>query len=300
MIRFLSRVVPLVGLCLLLVGCGASEQTPPVTETTTETVVETQAVVTTAPETTIPAIIETEAPTETETTAPEEETAAATDPADRDSDLPIMELPEVSSEPCHFFDDAAIMGDSISYSLMVHHTKTKDFSDAVFLVRGSLGIHNTLNKQLTVSYKGQPMTPWDALAAAGVKKVFIMMGMNDIGYYSIDETMEKWEIFLSNVREKSPDITIYLQSLTPMWNEAQQSLLNNENIDIYNARLQTFAEENNCHFINIAPYFKNAENGMAARYCGDLYVHMNEQGTAAWATILKAYGWEQEKENSES
>lgn len=297
--RFVFRKTMLLTLCLLLVGCGASRQTPPETTAVTEAILETQAA-TTVPETTEPAVAQTEETVPEETAPLAEEPTEVTEIAEADRGLPVLKLPEVSAEPCHFFDDAAIMGDSISYSLMVHHTKTKDFGDAIFLVRGSLGIHNTLNKQLTVSYQGKNMAPWDALAAAGVKKVFIMMGMNDIGYYTIDDTMEKWEIFLQNVREKCPEITVYIQSLTPMWNKAQQSLLNNENIDLYNVRLQEFAEANGCHFVNFAPYFKNVDNGMAALYCGDLYVHMNETGTAAWATLLKNYGWEQEKENSES
>lgn len=299
MTRLIIRAVPVLALCLLLTGCGASGQTPPETEAAVETTL-----ATTVPETTIPTVPETTAvetePTvqETEHSVLEAETVDTSGMTEEERRLPLLELPEGSDEPCHFFDDAAFMGDSISYSLMVHHTKTKDFGDAIFLVRGSLGIHNTLNKQLTVSYQGKPMTPWDALAASGVNKVFIMMGMNDIGYYSIDETMEKWEIFLANLREKSPEIEIYIQSLTPMWDKAQQSLLNNENIDLYNVRLQEFAQANDCHFVNIAPYFKNADNGMAALYCGDLYVHMNETGTAAWATLLKVYGWEQETKES--
>lgn len=284
-------------LCIALAGCGTSDrttQTQPIQETTAV------AMPTTIPETTIAAL-----PEETQTVAAEttQVTEAAVESIpeeteEEDIKLPAMDLPEVDPGPCHFFDDAAIMGDSISYSLMVHHTKTKDFGDAIFLVRGSLGIHNTLNKQLTVSYQGKAMTPWDALAASGVKKVFIMMGMNDIGYYSIDDTMEKWGTFLGNVREKCPDITIYIESLTPMWPDAEQKLLNNENIDAYNARLREFAEENGCYFVDVAPYLKDGRNGMAGCYIGDLYVHMNEVGTAAWATVLKAYGAEQEKEIS--
>lgn len=288
------RIIPLICLCALLAGCGGEKTEP--TQAAVETV-ETAIVETTEasvePEV---AAAQTE-PVSVETEAATEETKAVLSANDAEN-LPVRELPEVSEGPCHFYDDAAIMGDSISYSLMVHHTRTKDFGDAVFLVRGSLGIHNTLNKQLSVSYQGQAMTPWDALAASGVKKVFIMMGMNDIGYYSIDDTMEKWVTFLGNIREKCPDLEIYIESMPPMWNDAQQTLLNNDNIDAYNLRLQEFAAENDCHFVDIAPYFKNSENGMAARYCGDLYVHMNETGTAAWATVLKAYAEGLEKETN--
>lgn len=288
------RMIPLLCLCTLLAGCseGKTESTQAAVETVETAVVEmteTAAVPETTAAQTEPVSVETEAAAE------ENQPVLSANDAEN---LPVMELPEVSEGPCHFYDDAAIMGDSISYSLMVHHTRTKDFGDAVFLVRGSLGIHNTLNKQLSVSYQGQAMTPWDALAASGVKKVFIMMGMNDIGYYSIDDTMEKWVTFLGNIREKCPDLEIYIESMPPMWNDAQQTLLNNDNIDAYNLRLQEFAAENDCHFVDIAPYFKNSENGMAARYCGDLYVHMNETGTAAWATVLKAYAEGLEKETN--
>lgn len=272
----------------LLSGCGASAANEAETVQTSQP---SFPVETAAPEEPTAAL--TQPPTVPEETAealpvPPETVEAETAPPE--AGMPVLALPQVSDEPCDFYDDAAIMGDSISYSLMVHNARTKDLGGALFLVRGSLGIHNTLNKQLSVTYRGQPMTPWDALAASGVSKVFLMMGMNDIGYYSIDDTMEQWGVFLENIRAACPELQIYIQSLTPMWNGAQQTLLNNANIDLYNQRLRAFAEENGCAFVNIAPYFKNADNGLAAKYAGDLYVHMNEEGTAAWAAVLKAYG----------
>lgn len=288
----LSRFLWIAGLsCLLLTGC---RQNTPAAET---------ALPSTVPETTaaaaVPSVPET---TAAETEAPETvpaETAAIQEtlsPEQIAEGQPVLALPEEIEGDIPFFDGVAFMGDSISYSLMVHHTRTGDLGNAVFLVRGSLGIHNTLNKQLAINYQGRSLTPWDALKAAGVNKVFIMMGTNDIGYYTIDDTMEKWEIFLGNIRETCPDLEVYIQSLTPMWNGAQQQLLHNDNIDLYNQRLEAFCQEQNCHFVNIAPYFKDSQNGLAAPYSGDLYVHMNEVGTAAWARVLRAYGAQQEKE----
>ena len=209
---------------------------------------------------------------------------------------PVMALPEVSGDPTDFFSDAAFIGDSISYSLYVYQNKTGELGNPLFLVRGKLGLQNTLNNVLKVYYQGKEMTPWAALAASGAKKVFIMLGTNDIGYYGIDETMGRWDTFVGNIRELCPDIQIFIQSLTPMWTESEQKLLNNANIDIYNQRLEAFADENSCHFVNIAPYFKDSTNGMAVTYSGDRYVHMCEEGVAAWVTVLKAYAAEQEKE----
>ena len=298
--------------CLLMLSACSSGQTSvteaPIPAATSEPTVpkDTEAaIVTIPPETTA----ETTAPTETaETTVPAteeetteptaaEETTPPTQPLAEDSRMPVLVPPEAEEGPCHFFDDAAFIGDSISYTLMLHNTKTGDFGEALFFVRGSLGIHNTLNRVLKIYYQGQSMTPWDALAASGVNKVFIMMGTNDIGYYGIDATMEKWEEFLGNIRQSAPEIQVYIQSLTPMWTESEVGILNNENIDLYNQRLKEFAEANDCYFVDIAPYFKDQTNGMARPYCNDFYVHMNYDGTAVWANLLKDYGAQQEKEN---
>lgn len=286
-------------LSAILSSCASHDQpaeTPPATagvvatmetESIPETAIETSDA-TTVPESTADVTEET-VPAETEYQFPAQRVVGK-------SREPVMALPEVSGDPTDFFSDAAFIGDSISYSLFVYQNKTGELGNPLFLVRGKLGLQNTLNKVLKVYYQGKEMTPWEALAASGAKKVFIMLGTNDIGYYGIDETMERWVTFLGNIRELCPDIEVYIQSLTPMWTESEQKLLNNANIDIYNQRLEAFAKENDCHFVNIAPYFKDSTNGMAVTYSGDRYVHMCEEGVSAWVTVLKAYAAEQEKE----
>lgn len=296
----------LFALCILA-GCGAAEtpaDTQPVTEATAAE----------APAETQPPV---EAPTSepaAQTTAPAEETAPAAEPSEEPVDVndsaygalspeekdalmqPVMTPPELTDEPCDFFDDAAILGDSISYSLMVYNTKHGYLGSPLFLVRGSLGVHNTQNKMMEVFYQGKSMTPWDALAASGVKKVFLMLGMNDIGYYGVEDTMQQWETFLAHIREVCPEIEVYIQSQTPVWTRGQKGLLTNENIDLYNTQLEEFAEENGCHFVNIAPYFKDHTNGLAEPYSGDKYVHMSDEGNLLWCKVLRAYAAEQEKE----
>lgn len=280
-------------LCLLLSACSAGQEPAPTAGTpalssTEESSVPTVPETTSAPEViTVPTVPvtssapeETTVPTLPEETAPTELEAAADD----------------DDSSSHFFDDAAFIGDSISYTLMLHNTKTGDLGNAVFLTRGSLGLHNTLSNMLKVYYGGQAMTPWDALAASGVSKVFIMLGTNDIGYYGIDATMEKWEIYLENIRQASPDIQIYIQSLTPMWYESEKGALCNDNIDLYNQELQRFAEENGCHYVDIASPLKDENNSLAREYCNDFYVHMNYEGTAVWADTLNAYAAELETE----
>lgn len=286
--------------CLIMFGCPAQEQAA-AEEISIKLIAETESIPEATTEISITVTAEEDAVVVTEESVlpeTESEYAIPIGPIDRNAREPVLELPEVSDEPCDFFSDAAFIGDSISYSLFVYQNKTGELGNPLFLVRGSLGLQNALMGRLRVYYRGKEMTPWEALEASGVKKVFIMLGTNDIGYYGIDETMDRWTIFLDNIREACPDIQIYIQSLTPMWTEAEQGLLNNENIDIYNQRLEKFADNNDCHFVNIAPYFKDSTNGLAEKYSNDQYVHMCEEGISAWVKLLKAYAAEQEKEIS--
>lgn len=290
--------------CIILSGCDSQAEsasdaaTSAVTSETgniPETLEETMAIGA-GKENTIPTAEESIAVITEETVSLETVSTIPTESTVKNAREPVMELPEVLGDPTDFFSDAAFIGDSISYSLFVYQNKTGELGNPLFLVRGKLGLQNTLRGTLKIYYQGKEMTPWEALAASGAKKVFIMLGTNDIGYYGIDETMDRWVTFVGNIRELCPDIQIYIQSLTPMWTESEQKLLNNENIDLYNQRLEEFANENDCHFVNIAPYFKDSTNGLAVTYSGDRYVHMREEGVSAWVTLLKAYAAEQEKE----
>lgn len=287
-------------ICILLLGClcigliaggcasRAGETIPSATDPVTEPEVQyTQALT----EQTQPPTMAAEPSSEPPTEAPTElVTEPSTEPAQpRDPDEPALDPPEAPEGAGHFYDDAAFIGDSVSIMLSRYASRTGSFGSAVFLTRGSLGISNSLRGVLKVTYQGQEMAPEDALAACGAKKVFIMLGTNDIGVYGVDRTIENWDEFLRRIREKNPDIEVYIQSCAPIYPEGEKEKLNNANMDRYNQCLREFAEDKGCFFVDIAPYLKDGNNGLAKRYCSDQYVHLTYAGAEAWAKTLLAY-----------
>lgn len=188
-----------------------------------------------------------------------------------------------------YFNDAAFIGDSISLKLSYYAESSGEFGDALFLVSGSYGVGNAVDGAMQVYYQGQDTTPEDALAKSGVKKVFIMLGMNDLARFGLDGTIEYWEKFVANIREKNPDIVICIQSMTPVWYGGEVGDLNNQNIDQYNEKLKQFASDNGCAFFDIAPFMKDSNNALATDYCSDNFVHLTDAGARAWTMVLKAY-----------
>ena len=75
------------------------------------------------------------------------------------------------------------------------------------------------------------------------KKVFIMLGMNDIAVYGNDGAVKNMETVLAQIKEKNSDTAIYVQSMTPIVGTAQNGSLTNENLDIYNAGLGAKCEQ---------------------------------------------------------
>ncbi len=201
---------------------------------------------------------------------------------------PIMAAPTIETVDASFFDDAVFVGDSIS--LKLSYDTTGRLGNAQFLVQGSYGVGNAIHDVLPTSYRGQTYENLeDAIAATGAKKLFIMMGMNDIGLYGIDGTIENWVTLLDLIRDACPDIQIYIQSMTPVWTGGEVGGLTNPNVNAYNVKLRAFAQQNGCGFIDIAPYMRDETGGLATEYCSDNYVHVTEAGVDVWIKVLKAY-----------
>ena len=205
-----------------------------------------------------------------------------------DSRKPVMNAPVHQNVDASFFDDAVFVGDSIS--LKLSYDTTGKLGNAQFLVQGSYGVGNAIYDVLPTTYRGTEYQDLEkAIAATGAKKLFIMMGMNDIGLYGVDGTIENWGTLLKLIREACPGIEIYIQSMTPIWTGGEIGGLNNANVNAYNIKLREFAEQNGCYYIDIAPFMRDATGGLATEFCSDNYVHLTDNGVSVWVSVLKAY-----------
>lgn len=271
--RSLWIAVGVISVCaLLLLAVGLSPSAGEQVGTPAPTVNVMATVTTTTTTTTI-------APTTTTTTLPP--------PPDKLSD-PLLEPPTPPATPCTYYNDAAFIGDSVSEALRIC-AANGELGQPVFLTKVSYSIYHAAHGTMLLNYNGEQMAPEDALAAAGVKKVFMMLGTNDIGAYGIERTLKNWETVTARIRETCPDITIYIQSCTPIYKGGEKGALNNKNMDAYNLRLKAFAEEHGYRYVDIAAYFKDGYGGMAQRYTSDEYVHLNGKGVTVWINALRVY-----------
>ncbi len=196
-----------------------------------------------------------------------------------------------------YFDDAVFVGDSISVKLTYYNATYNVLGKAKFLTAGSLGSTNALwkvsNKSVHPRYNGQKMKVEDAISQMkGVKKVYIMLGMNDICFVGENKALENFLTLCDNIKKKSPNVVFYVQSVTPrvkMTSTGTVTELTNEKITHYNRHLSEICRDKGWYFINVASVMFDNTGNLKSEYCSDpssMGMHFTNEGCKAWVDYL--------------
>lgn len=200
--------------------------------------------------------------------------------------------------PQSYLDDAVFIGDSVSlklknYVTICRKTSADFFGKAKFLAAGSMGSGNALmplsSSSIHPLYNGKKALLEDSVKAMGAKKVYIMLGMNDIGLYGIDPAIANMTKLLDNIKAKSPNVVFYVQSATPMIKEHQLKALNNKNIATYDAKLSAMCKEKGYYFIDIAAAVSDKSGNLAKEYCSDpddMGIHFTDKACQVWIDYI--------------
>lgn len=201
------------------------------------------------------------------------------------------------ADPSHYFDDAAFVGDSVSLMLDIYATRLRDSGEeclgkATFLTAGSMG----WNSSLWDISKGGPMPTLfgeavrieDGLQQIGAKKVYIMLGMNDLS--KDDQTnIDAISQVIAKINEKNPGIKIYIQSVTPV-TQAKEGDVTLASINEFNKILKSFCAENNYRYLDVAAVMQDDNGYLREEYCGDpdgMGIHFNNIASEIWVEFLK-------------
>ena len=195
-----------------------------------------------------------------------------------------------------YFDGAVFVGDSIMLGFRNYAMKRQDtfLSKFQFLAAGSYSANNALwelgNKEsVHPVYKGEPRYVWDSIAMMGGKKVFIMLGMNDLNVTGLDGSWEKYEELIGKIKESSPDAEIHLMSMTYILHGKEVGKLENNTIREYNGILRKMAEEKGLGYVNVADALADGNGDLAAEYCSDEFAHQNPEAYDIWVSVLRDY-----------
>lgn len=243
--------------------------------------------------------------TVTTTTAPNDTTAP---PADVPTDTPPVDLPdeirspdvtyyveESAAVPASFFDDAVFVGDSVSLKLMYYNFATPDLGNATFLASGSLGVANAMwdldrSDAVHPSLNGETVTVADGVARSGANKLYLMLGINDLGLYGVDQTVENFKVLMADILAQSPNLTVYIQSVTPLYKD--YGSLTNDKVNEYNALISAYCREQGWCFVDVAAVMRDDSGRLRYEYCSDpdnMGIHFTTTACELWCDYLATH-----------
>ena len=195
-----------------------------------------------------------------------------------------------------WFDDAVIVGDSITLKLSYYCEEHPEaLSQAQFFCAGSLSYNNALwdiddGNAVHPVYEGETTLTEECAEKTGASKVFIMLGMNDVGVYGADGALQAAKELTDNILAITPDVSIYIESTTPIAEGCEIGDLNNETIREFDKLLKGFCEENGYMYLDLYTLFQDEKGYLKSEYCSDsdgMGIHFTDTACNMWADYLK-------------
>lgn len=227
---------------------------------------------------------EPEQPLPTETVVPAEDALPQ-------EETPVPEVPwapVTESEPVDdsYFDDVAFVGDSRTDGFRLYSGLDRGM---YFYVTGET-VASATALQNWKTEEGEKISLADAVAAADCGKIYLMMGVNELGWNGTEIFRGHAETLLLRLKADHPDAEVVVQSLLPVTAEqdAKGTYVNNQRILAYNQVWMELAEANDCAYVNVAEAVTD-ENGCLPKEWSYDGVHLNKAGCAAWLAYLRTH-----------
>ncbi len=206
--------------------------------------------------------------------------SAAQDSA-ADSASAVSEAPP--AEPGDY-SDAAFIGDSRTEALKTYGL----LKGATYYTYKGLKV-DTVFTEPYIDEGGTKMTVMDAIARHQYERVYIMLGVNELGWVSTDIFIDDYGKIIDELKKSQPDATIYVQSILPVSakKSEQDSIYNNPRINEFNALIEQMAKDKGATYLRVNEAVMDESGSLPADASTD-GVHPNIDYCRKWTAYLDA------------
>lgn len=190
-----------------------------------------------------------------------------------------------------YFTDALFIGDSRTVGLY-EYAEWEDV--ATFYASTGLTVYKMFDTPIVeVPGQRQKETVEQALAQKQFAKIYLMIGINEMGTGTVDSFMEAYEKAVRHLQELQPDAIIYLQGIMKVTAErsARGDYITNEGIQERNDRIEQLADNKKIFYLDVNPLVCDESGGMNPEETFD-GVHLKAQYISIWKEFLKSHAIE--------
>lgn len=198
---------------------------------------------------------------------------------------PAPERPAVDKT---YFEDAAFVGDSRTDGFLIY----SGIGRGKNLTSNGLSIFQLAEKK-ALTIDGETYTLLEALAMEEYGKVYLCLGVNELGIYNDEGFYQSYCQAIDAIRTIQPNAVIYIQGLIPLNEEVaaqvlKRDYLKNDHLRVYNDLMRRAAEEKQVVFLDLYTEFAD-ENGQLPAEASKDGVHLAKEWCQQWLAYLQTH-----------
>lgn len=184
-----------------------------------------------------------------------------------------------------YFDDAVFIGNSMVQAQYMFG----GLKNATYYCIQSVTAYSIMETPMP-NEQGIPMLLPDLLKQRRFKKVYILIGVNELGIYEFVHYMEAYAAFVEQVKELQPDAVIYLQSVLPiaLSRTASEPVLSNFNVSRMNRGIYEVAQKCGVNYLHVNAAYANADGELPEGMAQD-GVHLLAEYMRPWDDYLRTH-----------
>lgn len=185
-----------------------------------------------------------------------------------------------------YFADALFLGDSRTVG-MQEYGGLGDI--ATFYASTGLSIYKLFTAEIVeMPDQDGKITVEEALQHQSFGKIYIMVGINEMGTGTIERYIETYTAAVEHLQELQPDAIIYIQGILKVTTARSNKgdYINNEGIEARNEALSQLADGKKIFYVDANPAICDEDGGMVKDYTFD-GVHLKAKYISLWKEYLK-------------
>ncbi len=188
-----------------------------------------------------------------------------------------------TKENTSYFDDAAFLGDSRTLGISDY----AGLENTDFYCDSGMTIFRILEDEVTYQKTGSKVRMTEVLQTKQYGKIYIMLGMNELGYGDTEMYLDQYQQVLQQIREWQPEAVIYIMANLHVSREKNnmETEFNNININDKNAASASLANGTDVFYLDVNPVFTDEEGYLKSELTFD-GVHLYAKHYDAWREFL--------------
>lgn len=184
----------------------------------------------------------------------------------------------------NFDSTVAFIGDSRTQGFIMYNglKKVQDYSYI------GLMVDTAISKEFIKTNDGNKITILEDMKNKDIQKVYIMLGLNELGWSYPQVFKLKYGELIDEIRKIKPNCTIYLQSIIPVTESKDKSdkIFNNKNVDEFNKLIQELSSEKNVKYLDVQSVLVD-EKGFLPEEASTDGIHIDIDYCKKWLDYLK-------------